>query len=154
MKLSEIIKEDCVIFLEGRFSKESLLEKFTDLFYKTGRIADRYSTLSSLIDRERLGSTGLGDEIAIPHAKIASVNDVKIAIGISRNGIEYASSDGLPVKVFFVVLAPDSDISAHLRTLSRISKLVKLTDFKRRVLEAQNPSEVLHILKTEESKLE
>lgn len=154
MNLFEIIKENCIIFLEGRFSKETLLEKFTNVFYKTGGISDKYSTLSSLVDRERLGSTGLGDEIAIPHAKIASISDVKIVVGISKNGINYASSDGLPVKIFFVVLAPESDISAHLKTLSRISKLIKLTDFKRKVLETQNSLDVLSILKTEESKLE
>lgn len=154
MNLFEIIKKNCIIFLEGRFSKETLLEKFTDVFYKTGGISDKYSTLSSLIDRERLGSTGLGDEIAIPHAKIPSISDVKIVLGISKNGIDYASSDGLPVKIFFVVIAPESDISAHLKTLSRISRLIKLTDFKRKVLETQNSLEVLDILKTEESKLE
>lgn len=154
MNLYDVIEENCIIFLEGRFSKESLLEKFTDIFYKTSEISDKFSVLSSLIEREKLSSTGLGEEIAIPHAKIPNIKSVKILLGISKSGIEYDSADNRPVKLFFVVLAPESDISVHLKTLSRISKLVKMTDFKKNVLEAQNASDVLSILKEEESKLE
>ncbi|MGA1845737.1 PTS sugar transporter subunit IIA [Deferribacter abyssi] len=153
MKIADYIDENHIIFLDGKYAKEELLEYFARKFKEIDLIEDESLVYNSLIEREKLSSTAVGEEVAIPHAKITDLDEIKILIAISKEGQDFDAADRLPVKLFFVVIAPANQMQLHLKTLARISRLMKMTNFKSRVLSVNTPSEVLNILKEEESNL-
>ncbi|MBZ4644385.1 MAG: putative IIA-like nitrogen-regulatory protein PtsN [Deferribacteraceae bacterium] len=153
MQLIELVEKENIIFLNGDFTKDEIIKKFGEILSKDVLGLSSDKIYNALIEREKLGSTAVGEEVAIPHAKLDSISKASIAIAVSRNGIDFDAPDKLAVKLFFVVLSPESDIAGHLKTLARISRLVKMTDFKSRVLSSSNMEEVLEILKEEESKV-
>ncbi|ADD68083.1 putative PTS IIA-like nitrogen-regulatory protein PtsN [Denitrovibrio acetiphilus DSM 12809] len=153
MGLVGYIDENCVVTLEAG-DKEAVLKELTDALVKAGKIDKPDVALSALTEREALGSTGVGEQVAIPHAKLKNLDDMAILIGISRTGIGFGACDGEPVRLFFLLLAPEKQMNLHLKTLARISRLVKLTEFKNKVL-ADNitSADVCAILEEEEAKL-
>jgi len=153
MGLSDYIDENSVITLSAS-DKEGVLKEMTETLVKNGILNKADVALSALTEREALGSTGVGEQVAIPHAKMKELTDMTILIGISREGIEFGASDGEPVKLFFLLLASEKQMNLHLKTLARISRLVKLTGFKNKVLsDGVTSSDVCSILKEEEAKL-
>jgi len=153
MNLNEYLDEDLVCELDDDLDKQSVLRKLVDVLREKGILQNPQEAYDALLEREKLGSTGVGEEVAIPHAKLKSIEDVIILLAISRKGVDFESLDNQPVKIFFLVLAPVKKMNLHLKTLARISRLIKSTDFKERVLKSQSKDEVLKILKEEESKL-
>ncbi len=153
MNLNEYLDEDLVCELDDDLDKQSVLKKLVDVLKEKGILQNPQEAYDALLEREKLGSTGVGEEVAIPHAKLKSIEDVIILLAISRKGVDFESLDNQPVKIFFLVLAPVKKMNLHLKTLARISRLIKSTDFKERVLKSQSKDEVLKILKEEESKL-
>lgn len=153
MELAEYIDENCVVSLEAG-DKESVLKELTDVLVKNGKIKDSEAALSALVERESLGSTGVGEQVAIPHAKMKELDDVCIAIGIRGEGVDFGSADGVPVRLFFLVLAPEKQMNLHLKTLARISRLVKMTGFKDKALsDGVSNADISGILKEEEARL-
>ncbi len=154
MHLSDYVTSDLVIKIEEDLSKEEVLKLMVDTLNKKGLIKDKDEALNALLEREKLGSTGIGDEIAIPHAKLTGIDNVIILIAVSNKGIEFDAVDNKKVKIFFLVLASTNKLHLHLKTLARISRLIKATDFKKRVLsENYDNKKILEILNEEEAKL-
>jgi len=153
MYLSDMLTPSDILFFEKKISKEEMFREFANIFLKNRKIDDSNEVYNLLIEREKLGSTAVGDEVAIPHTKLKSIDNIQIMIAVDHIGIECDAPDGVPVKLFFVVLTPEANISDHLKVLAKISKLIKLTDFKKRALSAKTSEEILHILKEEESKV-
>ena len=154
MHLSDYVTSDLVIKIEEDLSKEEVLKLMVDALIKKGLIKDKDEALNALFEREKLGSTGIGDEIAIPHAKLTGIDNIIILIAVSNKGIEFDAVDNKKVKIFFLVLASTNKLHLHLKTLARISRLIKATDFKKRVLsENYDNKKILEILNEEEAKL-
>ncbi len=99
-----------------------------------------------LMERERLGSTGIGDGIAIPHGKLAELENLFVGFGLSRNGVDFDTMDGKPAHIFFLLLSPDDSTGLHLMLLARISKLLKEHKFKEDLLKARDPRDVIRII--------
>ncbi|KAA0258197.1 PTS sugar transporter subunit IIA [Deferribacter autotrophicus] len=153
MRIADYIDENHILFLDGKYSKDELLKIFAKKFKEVGLIENEDVVYLALLEREKLSSTAVGEEVAIPHAKITEIDRIKILIAISKEGQDFDAIDKLPVKLFFIVIAPANQMQLHLKTLARISRLMKMTNFKSRVLAANNFKEVIDILKEEESKL-
>ncbi|AEI14645.1 putative PTS IIA-like nitrogen-regulatory protein PtsN [Flexistipes sinusarabici DSM 4947] len=153
MNLSDYVDEDLVCEVDGSPDKNTVLSDLVEILYDKELLKDKEGAYDALVDREKLGSTGVGEEVAIPHAKLDSIDDVIVLLAISKKGIEFESLDKQPVKVIFLVLASVKKMNLHLKTLARISRLIKSTDFKTRVLSASSKSEILNILNEEEAKL-
>jgi PTS system nitrogen regulatory IIA component len=153
MKLSDYIDEERVICSLSSGNKDDVLKEMVEFLNSKGVLENAQLTLSALTEREKLGSTGVGEEIAIPHAKLSDMDDLVIMIAISREGVDFDSVDGKDVKIFFLVLAPEKQMNLHLKTLARISRLVKITDFKDRVLSVSGTAEICAVLEEEEAKL-
>lgn len=103
-----------------------------------------------LLDRERLGSTGIGGGIGIPHGKWKGLDSLMLGFGLSRNGVDFESIDGLPTHIFFLLITPENSIDIHLKLLSQISRILKNDYFKERLLHANDPEEVIRIIGEEE----
>lgn len=103
-----------------------------------------------LIERERLGSTGIGDGIAIPHGKLENLSHLLLAFGRSKAGVEFDSLDGKPAHLFFLVVAPDKSAGIHLKALARISRLLKSGSVRKDLVEAKGAPEIFEVIKAQD----
>lgn len=109
--------------------------------------------VEALLERERIGSTGIGDGVAIPHAKLKGIRRVEGAFGRSRGGVDFDAADGRPCHLFFLLVAPEDAASDHLRALSRIAKLMRDAEVRRRLLEARDAEALYALLAEEDDRL-
>lgn len=112
--------------------------------------ANEQDIVAALVERERLATTGIGDGVAIPHAKTDKITEIRGALGISRTGIPFDAVDGKPVHIFIALLAPQGVASDHLKALARISKLVREPDFRGRLLSTKSAEELFDVIVTED----
>ena len=103
-----------------------------------------------LLERERLGSTGIGGGIGIPHGKSDELEHLAIGFGRSRKGVEFESMDGKPTHIFFLIITPDNSTSLHLKVLARISRLLKSESFKDGLMNAADSGEIYDVIKLED----
>jgi PTS system nitrogen regulatory IIA component len=103
-----------------------------------------------LMERERLGSTGIGGGIGIPHGKMKNLESLVLGFGLSRKGVDFESLDGQPTHIFFLLITPENNTGLHLKLLARISRILKNDPFKSRLLEAADGDEILRIIKEED----
>jgi len=109
--------------------------------------------LRVLLERERLGSTGIGDGVAIPHGKLKQLDRLLIAFGRHRQGVDFDSMDGKPAHLFFLLVAPEESVGIHLKALARISKLLKSPGVRQRLVAAGGADDILAIINEEEEKI-
>lgn len=150
MKISEYLSKQTIkVGLESTNKKDAISE-LVDVLEKVGKISDKGNILKSLMDREELGTTGIGQGIAIPHAKTYLVDDICAAIGISKNGVNFSSLDGEPVYIIFIFLAPHNAAGKHLKLLAKASQLLKDKYFREPLKEMNSAEEIMKIIKEEE----
>jgi PTS system nitrogen regulatory IIA component len=130
MKLAEYLDKDLIISdLSARTKSEVLAELVSSLSAKFPNL-DPGRVAQVLMDREMLGTTGIGDGIAIPHGKLDSIDQVLVIVGRSHDGVDFASLDHKPANIFFTVLAPSSVVGLHLKLLATVSRLLKDDTFR------------------------
>src|SRR5579875_661931 len=152
MKITEILTPEMVIpELRGASKAEVLTELAQRLCSKHPEIV--YERLITVLnERERLGSTAIGDGIAIPHGKLRGIDRILGAFGRSTAGIDFDSLDGNPTHLFFLLIAPEDSASLHIKALARVSRLFKDGAFRQRLLDAPDAAELYQLLKEEDSK--
>lgn len=136
--------------IQGK-NKPEILSHLLDTLVKNDGLADRSGVLARLLEREKLKTTGIGSGVAIPHCKVADVDRARIAIGISREGLDYQSLDGHPTHLFFLVVAPKENGNAHLKICARIARLVREENFIQELLAMETPPEVVSLIRKKES---
>jgi PTS system nitrogen regulatory IIA component len=149
MKILDVLDEGAVIAdLKGR-SKQEVLE---ELAAPVARLANEElrDVVEVLLERERLGSTGIGGGIGIPHGKLKRLDRMVIGFGLSRKGVDFDSLDGEPTRIFFLLMAPESSTGLHLKLLARISRILKNEPFRERLLQAKSAEEITAIIKEED----
>jgi PTS system nitrogen regulatory IIA component len=108
---------------------------------------DRDKAHNILMEREGLGSTGIGDGVAIPHGKMDDLNDIVLVVGRSIQGVDFSAIDNKPCQIFFLVLAPEQVAGLHLRILAHVSRLLKDAEFRRTFLDAEGRDGLWQLLK-------
>lgn len=152
MRLADVLREENIITdLKARDKAEVLGEMIDDISSMVGAI-DRNKALQALLDREKLGTTGIGHGVAIPHGRIKGLTEIKVFFGRSRKGVNYSSMDNLPVHLFFLIMAPENSAAAHLKILASLSHLLKSQDFRMRLMGAVDRSEIYRIITEAERK--
>lgn len=150
MKLTDLLDESAIKpELEGE-DKEEVFAELVEVLVRAGRITDRDRALQAIIAREEMASTGIGNGVAVPHGKDASIERLTAALGISRAGIDYDAADGEPVHIVFLVLAEANNPGPHVECLGEIARLLNLPGFYGRLLRATSAQEALAIMKSEE----
>ncbi|PIE61917.1 MAG: PTS fructose transporter subunit IIA [Desulfobacterales bacterium] len=145
MKLSDILNQHSIIADLAADNKTGVIRELAEAVAPAADTdADAIATV--LMERESLGSTGIGGGIAIPHGKLDSVESVTVGFGLSRKGIEYNALDDRPVHIFFVLLTPENNSGDHLKVLAQISKLLKMDQFKNRLKSAGSREEIRDII--------
>ncbi|MGL4687714.1 MAG: PTS sugar transporter subunit IIA [Fusobacteriaceae bacterium] len=150
IKIVDYIKEDLIDLNLKSKNKEEVLAELTNLIKKSENILDDKEINRALTEREKIGSTGIGKGVAIPHAKTESALKLTIAFGISKEKIEYSSLDGEKVNIFFVFASPLSDSQIYLKVLARISRLIREDEFRKKLYKCTTGKEVIQCISEEE----
>ena len=153
MKISELINEDLIIAELNGKSKKQILEELVNLLAAQKQGIDSDELLKVLIEREKLGSTGIGSGIAIPHGKLNGLDDIVLVLGKSKEGIDFDSIDGKPVSLIFLLVAPANSAGVHLKALARLSRLLKNSSFRQDLLDAPNAKCLYDIIVAEDEKI-
>ncbi len=131
-------------------SRDEVFESLVDLLVEAGRVSDREQALSDIREREEILSTGIGNGVAIPHAKSGAVHSLVGAFGRVEAGVDFKSLDGKPAYLIFLLISPEEEAGHHVRALSRVSRMLKNAHFRERLMEASRPQDVLEIIREEE----
>ena len=151
MKLSDLIEENNIIPELKAKDKKGVLEELADTIVNQEPLLDKGALVRILLERERLGSTGIGEGVAIPHGKCQGISHPIISFGRSRNGLDFESMDGEPAYLFFLLVAPENSASIHLKALAKIARILKNSTFRRVLLEAPTREELYRtIIQTDE----
>jgi PTS system nitrogen regulatory IIA component len=153
MKISELLDPSAIVVELSGTTKREILGELTDALLHSGTRLPREEVIKVLMDRERLGSTGIGDGVAIPHGKLKDLERLLISFGLSRSGVDFDSMDGKPAHLFFLLVAPEESVGVHLKTLARISKLLKSSAVRERLQTAADGAEIHRIISEEEEHL-
>lgn len=124
-RIQDILDKDLIIEDLQAVDKAGVIKEFASFLAEKGRILDRDDIVRVVMEREAQGSTGIGDGIAIPHAKSRSVNETIVAFGRSVRGVDFQSIDGRPAHLIFLLVSPEDSPGDHLKTLARISRIMR-----------------------------
>lgn len=153
MKIVELLSTSVIAADLQAADKNSVLTELTDVIVNSQPDLDREEVLRVLHERERLGSTGIGDGVAIPHGKLKNIDNLLLSFGRSKKGIDFDSMDGKPAHLFFLLLAPEESVGVHLKTLARISKLLKNTSVRNALQSGGDAEDLYRIIADEEDNL-
>jgi len=152
MKIMDFLNKRAITANLKATDKEGVITELVDLLANAGDIKNKEELIKSVLTRESLGSTGIGQGIGIPHAKTQSVKSLVAAFGLSHAGVNFESLDGEPVHIFFLLVAPEESAGPHLKALARISRMLKDKHFRDVLRKAKDEKEVLHIIQEEDAK--
>lgn len=153
MKITDLLNPEAIVEELNSTDKNGVLAELTDAIVKTTGNLDRTEVIKVLQERELLGSTGIGEGVAIPHGKLRNIDQLLLSFGRSRKGVDFDSMDGKPAHLFFLLVAPEESVGVHLKTLARISKLLKNPAVRRRLMEESGNKTLYRIIMEEEEKL-
>jgi PTS system nitrogen regulatory IIA component len=140
--LADILRESCVVADIKGATKREILYEMVETLKKAKLIDDIESVVEVIMEREKLGSTGIGDGVAIPHGKMKKLNTILCVAGRSKEGVNFDAVDRQPVHIFFLVLAPEDSASMHLKVLSHISKVLRDQSFKKKILKLADAHDI------------
>lgn len=152
MKIMDYLNEESVIPALQGTDKRTILKELSSVLVKPCQAASVEELLQVLLDREKLGSTGIGEGIAIPHGRLKKLKNFFISFGRSPQGVDFDSIDQKPSQLFFLVMAPENSAVDNLKLLSRIVTLLKEPSFKKRLMEAHSQKELFQIISEEDEK--
>jgi len=155
VKIHTLLSEEMVMPEITSADRNSALEEMVRFLKGKDKIRKDKELFEKLIQREKLGSTAIGDGIAIPHCKLKEAESPLLVLGISRKGVRFEALDGKPTHLFFLVISSPDDPGQSLQILASIAHLVrKAGALQKRILAAKNPRKILEIIREEEDKLE
>ncbi|OGQ05299.1 MAG: PTS fructose transporter subunit IIA [Deltaproteobacteria bacterium RIFCSPLOWO2_01_44_7] len=153
MKIADSLSKELILPNLGAKNKVDCLMEFAQAVAKKLPELKKDEIAHTLLEREKLGSTGIQDGIAIPHGKIKTLSNILILFGRSLEGIDFQAHDNKPTQLFFVLLAPENATSIHLKLLARLSRLLKNLSLRERLLQAKDAQAIYQILCEEDEKL-
>ena len=151
MKITDLLKKNGIALNPNVKTKEEAINKLVDLMNDTGRLNDKEAYKEAVLARESLSTTGIGDNIAIPHAKTTAVKEAGLSAMILADGIDYDSLDGEPAKLFFMIAAPEGENNLHLDVLARLSMMLMDPEFKEQLINAKSVDEFLSLIDSKEN---
>jgi len=151
MKITDILNESVVRTNLPGATKEEVINAMIELAGTQKQVVDKERMRTAIFDREKIMSTGVGSGFAIPHGKTDAVNEIVAAFAVTAQPIDYQSLDDQPVRLMFLLVGRDNMVGPHIKLLSRISRLMNKEDFRKQLLEAQTPKNILDIFRKEEA---
>jgi nitrogen PTS system EIIA component len=150
MKIMDFLYPEAIIIDLKAQDKKSAITEIIDALSKSKKLKKPAEVIEAILEREKLGSTGIGQGVAIPHGKTSAVSEQIGALGISQKGLEFNSLDGEPVNLIFLLVGPVEVAGQHLKALARISRLFKDRFFRQALKEANSVEEIIKIIQKED----
>jgi PTS system nitrogen regulatory IIA component len=150
MKIIDFLNQNCVIAEMTAADKQAALEELAATLVPGPEGLELATVVDVLMERERLGSTGIGDNVAIPHGKLADLSDLKLAFGRSLKGVDFESMDGKLTHLFFLLLAPVNSAGLHLKALAKISRMLMNPTFRENLMQAAQGQDIYQLLATKD----
>lgn len=150
MELTDFITPQLIKLELASTQKVDAIKELINLLDDAGFVTDFEAFLKSVLEREKVGSTGIGKGIAIPHSRTSTVREVVVAFGRSPEGIEFEALDNKPVNLIFLIAAPIESGGLYLKALARLSRLLRYQEFRNELMEAKKVEDVLKIISSEE----
>ena len=150
LKISEFLKPEAIIMQMESREKIAALKELVDNMVANETVENGEELQKALAKRENLESTGIGDGIAIPHARTDAVNNLVLAFARSQNGVDFSAIDGKPSHLIFMIASPVNKKSEYIMALAKLSRLLRRQEVRQLLRDADNPEEVLDIIKTNE----
>ena len=147
MKISQILTEDFIKLSLDKSDKDDILAELVDVIYKQDKIKDKDVFLKAVIEREKLGTTGIGKHIAIPHGKNKAVKEIAIVFGRSVEGIDFEALDEKPVNLIFLLAAPVNIGGVYLKTLAGLSRILRCDEYREKLLKAKTKKAIIDFIK-------
>ena len=152
MRISELLQKESIALGRKPQDKADAIGQMVELLAKSGSLEDKKKFKQAILERERLSTTGIGEGIAIPHGKSSAVKRAALAAIVVPQGVDFASADGAPVHLLFMIAVPEEGAELHLEVLERLAAMLMDEDFRKRLTAAKDAAEFLHILSIEEEK--
>jgi PTS system nitrogen regulatory IIA component len=152
MRIAEFLREDLVLPDLEAADKPGVLGELCAGLARGQPGLSAPKLTETLLEREKLGSTGIGEGVAIPHGKLPGLPGLLAAFGRKRAGVDFASIDGKPTHLFFVLFAPENSAGVHLKALARISRLFKQPGLRKSILEAEGAAGIFRLISEEDAK--
>jgi len=149
MKICDVLDREAILAELKSQNKKGILEELVAPVAKIAGVNPE-NLVKVLMERERLGSTGIGGGIGIPHGKMKDIESLVLGFGLSRRGVDFESLDGKPTHIFFLLVTPENSTGLHLKLLARISRILKNEPFKNRLINASDGDEIFGIIKEED----
>lgn len=159
MRLTDILSVDRIVPALAEKEREDVLRELVRTgFLQDGQARgldedDEDRVMQVLLERERLGSTGIKDGLAIPHGKLGGLGSLIACVGLSKKGVDFGAMDGEPSKVFIVLLSPEQNSGDHLKALARISRLFSGGNLTKRLMELDDAQAIFDLLASEDARL-
>ena len=152
MNIGDVLREACVVADLTGETKEVVLTELVSALKQEGLIQDVGETVRVILEREKLGSTGIGEGVAIPHGKMKGLDTILCAFGRSKKGVQFGAVDSQPVHILFLLLAPEETTGLHLKMLSRISRILRDASFRRKLMEQMDADRLYRDIVEEDKK--
>lgn len=152
MKITEFLDKKGIKIGLDASEKEDALKELVDVLAEVKDIGNKKDILRALVERENLGSTGIGQGIAIPHGKTDKVGELVAVLGISQKGVNFEALDGELVYIFFLLVAPKETAGPHLKALAQISRILRDSYFCELLRRCKTPDEVYELIRREEDR--
>jgi PTS system nitrogen regulatory IIA component len=153
MKIIELLEKNSILPDMAAITKLAVLEELAATLVPGTEGLDLDTVVEVLMERERLGSTGIGDNVAIPHGKLADLSGLKLAFGRSLKGVNFDSMDGKPSQLFFLLLAPVNSAGLHLKALAKISRMLMSAPFRENLMQAAQKQDIYKLLKEKDEEI-
>lgn len=151
MRITDLLKKQGIALNAKVSSKDEAIDKLVDLMDASGNLDDKKEYKNKVLERESLSTTGIGDGIAIPHAKTKAVKNPGLSSMVVKDGVDYDSLDGAPAKLFFMIAAPESANNLHLEVLARLSTILMDESFRESLINAKSKEEYLKLIDDKET---
>ncbi len=151
MRITDLLTTESIDLNFKVNSKSEAINHLVDLMYSTGNISDKEVYKSAILAREDLSTTGIGEGIAIPHAKTSAVKKATLVAAVSKDGVDYKALDEAPSHLFFMIAAADGANNTHLDVLSRLSTILMDAKFREKLIHANSPQEFLKLINVKET---
>ncbi len=146
MKIIDLLNPKCILTDLQATNKRGVLEELAAVLVQDHTEMNLQNVVEVLQERERLGSTGIGDNIAIPHGKLPQLSQMLLAFGRSIKGVDFDSMDGKASHLFFLLLAPTNASGLHLKALAKISRMLMSQTFRDNLMKAEGAEEIYRLI--------
>ncbi len=149
--LYNLLNKDLIVPDLKSKTKEDVIIELADILVKNRLVKDKETLVQKLKEREEIETTGIGHNIAIPHARTETVSGLALAFGISREGIDFKSFDSKPAHIFFLIASNEENKNKYIHLLARISRICRKESFREKILKSETVNDIIQIFKEEET---